>query len=150
MDKKGVIWEELADFLLGGAILIAAIIFFIIMTGFTTEKESDYFEEEIIDVKDKELFISFLREEYTDDETFGDLLSEAVENSEKKTFIENFDMFLEEVYETKVCWKLYVGEEEWISKNICRTDIELLDSQIYVPTLNSYYKIRMNILGYAQ
>jgi len=150
MNKKGVMWEELADTFLGGSILFIAIVSFLLVTGLHENRIDAFFEQKISNLDNDEIFVSYLNAKLDNNIGLGDqiIISYINDDDELK---EHLDMFLEKVYSSKVCWKLYRENEKWMEKNECRREETILNSTVFMPLPNEeILKIGLHVRGYAK
>ena len=140
MNKKGVIWEEMADLFLGGFLILIAISGYLLITWSNGTVVSSFFEEKTINLNNEDVFISYLNAEIGDGKSLSDMIMDAHINEDTAELKLALDDLLTEIYGTKVCWTLlrYDSEDKpitsgltglaiqeeyrgkWISENTCK------------------------------
>ena len=173
LNKKGVIWEEMADIFIGGFLILLAITGYLLITWSSSVNTSEFFEEKVTDLHHEDVFISYLHTKVQDDKSLSDMIMDAHINDDADELKTVLDGFLTEIYEGKVCWTLLRYDKEdkpitsgltgmsiqkeyrgkWISENKCKRKekITMHDSKLELP-LPNYEKIyiRLFIEGFAE
>ncbi|AJF61609.1 TPA: hypothetical protein HA239_04045 [Candidatus Woesearchaeota archaeon] len=151
MNKKAQ-WQDLADLFLGGTLIIMAVLGFIIWVSFNDGIIEERVEKRAEALNNDDVLVSFLNTEI-DDRTLSEWIIRAHIDRENNSteFEEVLDTFLADVYQHRTCWTLYRQDEEWIKKEPCSEEADLLDSAIDIPLPDkTALNIRLNIKGYAE
>ncbi len=149
MDKRGVLWEDLADLLLGGSILFIAITTYLLITGLHSEKVTLHFQEKTGDVNQDEMFVSYLSADIDDGKTLADLIAASRINDNDEVSVK-LDNFLKEIYSKKVCWVLSIDNKEWLRENSCRIKESLMDGSATSSFPDkAVHRLELKISGYA-
>ena len=146
MNKRGVVWEELADVFLALLIIGMGITMFLVVSGFQNEKVDDYFEQRIENLNDDDVFVSMLQADI-DGKTFADRLIEAHMQGELPD--EEIDTFFTTIYDAPVCWSMEKDGESWVSMHACSQDADILSGSVLLPTPDEPINVSLVIEGYA-
>jgi hypothetical protein len=150
MNKKGVIWEEMADLLLGGMLLFVTFSGYLLIQGLNQERVDSFIQEKVSYINQGEILSSFLGANINETMTFQDMLTSAYINKDKVDE-EKLDLFFENIYSSKVCWKLFKEGHEWAKKNKCKNEEDILNANISMPLpTKEVINIKLLIEGYAE
>jgi hypothetical protein len=149
MNKKGVVWETLADVFLAGFILFIGTSVFFFLNGMHQENVNLYFNRKITALNTEDLLPMYLHAE-ADVGNLGDEITKAY-FGETDNLETDLDALLEKVYSSKVCWELHKDNKVWIKKNNCKKEEELLSSSTYLPLPDKeVIKVSLYVKGYAK
>lgn len=149
MNKKGVVWETLADVFLAGFILFIGISIFFFISGMHQEEVNTYFNQKITSLNTQDILPMYMHAE-TNGKSISNEMTEAYFGETNKLETD-LDLLLEKVYSSKVCWELHKDEKLWIKKNACKREEELLSSSTYLPLPNEeVIKVSLYVRGYAK
>jgi hypothetical protein len=124
---------------------------YLLINGIHEKRIDDFFEQKISNLDNDEIFVSYLNAEIEPGQTLGDIIILAHLSNEDKKLENKLESFLEKTYSTKVCWRLYKENKEWLRRNKCRKKLDLLDSTIIIPLPNKdMLKTRLHVIGYAK
>ncbi|MEK6916114.1 MAG: hypothetical protein AABW92_00055 [Nanoarchaeota archaeon] len=150
MNKKGVIWEDLSDLMLGGSLIILAVVTFIIFTSLHDITLQKRIENKADVLNNDDVFVSMLNTEL-ENTTLTDIIISAHISQKPEELEEKLGGFLANIYQDDVCWVLYIEDEKFIDKNKCNEEKGLLDSTVQLPLPDkTLISVRLNIKGYAE
>ena len=151
MNKKGVIWEDIADIFLGGVIIMIAMTGYFLVSNFSEFNLKDRVEEKTNEILYEDVYVMYLNSKVDDKLTLSQAIIISKITNDKEFLEEKLDDLLTDIYFDSVCWEFYIDDDKWTNKNKCRTDTELLDSEALVPLPNNEaINTRLLVKGYAK
>jgi hypothetical protein len=148
-DKRGVVWETLADVFLAGFILFIGTSLYFFLSGVQQDNTNSKFSQKITELNTKDIMQMYMKAD-ANGRKIGDSVTEAY-FGDSKNLEKDLDLVLMQVYSSKVCWILYKDNKEWIKKNTCKSEEPLLNSSTYMPLPDGTSSdIRLYVKGYAK
>jgi hypothetical protein len=149
LDKKGVVWETLADVFLAGIILFIGTSLYFYLSGLQQENVNVAFSKKITELNTQDIVQMYMKAD-VDGRKICDSVTEAY-FGDSKNLAKDLDSVLNQVYSSKVCWVLYKDNKEWIKKNICKNEAPLLNSSTVMPIPDrTSIDVRLFVKGYAK
>jgi hypothetical protein len=149
MNKRGIVWETMADVFLAGFILFIGTSMYFLLSGIHQQAVDRHFSQKITNVNTQDIFPMYLKAE-VNGITISDSITQAY--FDKTADLEkDMDTLLEEIYSAKVCWILYKDNSEWIKKNECKREEILLNSSAYLPLPDGKtISVGLYVMGFAK